>query len=159
MTGNLGVDRPYGPFFPVAWTILDGVHSYSSSVPPPNLNFYVEFATNSAAEITEWYVQVPTFNTDNPNGGSNYDEWNDILLRTFNAPTTGEPIFDESQFCSAVSCDFGRVVDYRALAFGQPGTWLITTAPPSSSVPEPSTLSLLAFGLAGLAAWGRRKFN
>ena len=61
ITGSLGKDRPFSTFLPISWTVSEGVHSYSSVAPPPNLNLLLQFATNSSGEITEWYVQFPTF--------------------------------------------------------------------------------------------------
>lgn len=107
MVGDLGVDRAYSRFFPSGWAINDGVHAFTSSAPPPNLNLYLEFATNGAGAITDWYIQVPT-----------WDPLTNIslLLRTTNtvtddqAPGAPPQVFDESSACGSPCTGFGTAI-------------------------------------------------
>jgi hypothetical protein len=157
MTGDLGINReldirddptPSERFSPTSWSISDGVNTFSSTPLPPNLNSYFLFSTNSAGEIINWYVQIPTYNSVTLIS---------YLLRTSNSPTLGgapngpPSIYDQSRQCSAISCDFTGVTDYDAFAYGQPGFWTMTT-----DVDHAGTLALLAIGLAGVGFFRRK---
>lgn len=145
--GSLGVNRPYSRFFPIAWSVSDGVHNFSSSSPPPNLTLFFEFATNSLGEITEWYAQFPTHN------GIDF-----TLLRTSNALAVGPPgTFDEVVFCSAISCDFSRDGDYRTWTVDHPGVWTMQATAETQPIPEPSTWFLFVTGFVGLLGYHWRR--
>ena len=108
----------------------------------PNLNYCSAFATDSTGAITEWYVQVPTY--DAPSSSSDpYNDWDYILLRMSNDPNSLPVPYDESLLFSAVLGDYGRTKDYRALSYDQPGVWTMGVAPEALRVPEPGTLALL----------------
>jgi hypothetical protein len=86
----------------------------------------------------------------------NLDVWGDhTFLGTFyfDAPTSG-PIGIENLYLGPIAGDYGM--------FGEEGLLGATAVMPNNptataiSIPEPATLTLLAAGLASLAAWRRR---
>jgi hypothetical protein len=148
MTGDLGSDRPYGPFSPTSWSISNGALNFSSSAPPPNLISTFDFATNIAGEIIGYNVQIVGF--EGGCGVSCYPTDTLWIISTVNSPLASSIVYDESSLCSPTGCDFLRAQDYRALSFSNPGEWTVADAPEPSSVPEPTTLALMTLGLAGL---------
>ena len=151
MVGDLGAGRSYTRFSPVSWSISDGVHSFSSAIPPPHLNFVTLFSTGLDGAIIDWYVQVSTYDDSPRSSQDNYNDWDSLLLRTTTDLENLHLPYDESRLYSAVSGDFGRPQDYLALSLNQPGTWSATPFDDNSmTIPEPS--SLVLFISAALAA-------
>lgn len=151
MVGDLGVNRPFDQFSPLSWSISDGVHSYSSAAPPPHLNFYTKFETDSTGTITNWYVQVATYN--NEASADPYNDWDDILLRTSTDIASLPVPYDESRLFSALVGDYARSKDYHALSYNHPGTWTLESdTQVDGNVPEPTTLALVAIALIAVAS-------
>ncbi|MDL2336712.1 MAG: PEP-CTERM sorting domain-containing protein [Pseudomonadota bacterium] len=159
MTAILEANRAYSLGGASSWTISDGVHSFSSSAPPPNLSQVFLFATDSVGAITEWDIYISTYNDATCDSSCAYWLQDDIHLRTMNSP---QPVpgtltaFDQSLLYSAVDGDFGRPWDYNALSPAAPGNWMMTPIQ-GGDVPEPSTITLVSAALLGVVVMRRRK--
>lgn len=96
----------------------------------------IRISTNSSGQVVAWFVGAYTFPAD-------------IQMQTnWNSPISFIPGADFSETTASFAGDFGFVAN-------NPGTWATT----ASSVPEPSTLTLVAAGCfaLGIVLTRRRK--
>ena len=159
MTSDLELNRAFGRVTPSSWSISDGVHTYSSSVSRPNPGQDFAFATDSLGAITEWIVDVWSYEDATCDSLCAYWLQDYVLLRTHNSPEAipGQlTAFDVSNLCSAVSCDYGRPEDYNAQSAVAPGTWSTKEVDDPLGVPEPATLALVGAALLGAVTIRRR---
>jgi|GEM_PF-3485143 len=102
-------------------------------------DYYVLLA-GSNGDITKWDIELDVDNSATPNSTSNY-------LETYSlGDAAGDSVETDSTDNSGTTTVTGQ-----ADIYSNPGTWSSVT-PPSTTVPEPTTLLLVATGLGGLVA-------
>jgi len=111
-----------------AYSFSDGVQTISNTTPNAQLVWFNGIETDASGIPVRWHAEAEIA------GGNFY-----ISSARLGDSGAG---FDDGCYTSSVFCDSGARTD-------NPGIWSI--------VPEPSSLALLASGLAGLAAAGRRR--
>jgi hypothetical protein len=128
---------------PIHFSLSDGVHTLTDSTPGVGTLFY--FMTDGTGAVQSWTfagtVQTPGFNDIHSDGSY-----------LPGVDSSNQPIpFYINEYAMAAACDLGCSADVASSS--TLGTWTSTR----TSVPEPSSLGMLAIGLAGLGFQLRKR--
>jgi len=114
---------------PTSYSFTDGVQTFSSMAPPPNVTF--DIGTDGSGNITMWDINLAS---GPPLGDAVSTDWN------------SSDVGEMDNFNS-----FGEVI-------GDPGTWAMSGSGPSP-VPEPGNVSWMLVGLLAGGGFVQRRLS